>query len=72
LLQIGDDAEALALLIRELASPHDWVRHHAALALVDLGPRGVSARQAFESALKDRNEYVVRVAKRALGQTNGD
>jgi uncharacterized sulfatase len=68
LLQFGDDAGSLALLIRELASPHEWVRHHAALALVDLGPRAASARPALEEALHDQNEYVRRLAKRGVGE----
>lgn len=72
LLQFGDDAASLALLIRELAGPHEWVRHHAALALVDLGPRAASARPALEGALKDQNEYVRRLAKRAVGNARSE
>jgi HEAT repeat protein len=68
-LQFGDDSDSLERLTRELASPHEWVRHHAALALVELGPRAASARPAFEAALTDPNDYVRRLAKRALGGT---
>lgn len=66
LLQGGDDPATLAMLVDELANGADWVRHHAALGLADLGPRAAPAREALERALRDRNEYVVRVATRAL------
>jgi uncharacterized sulfatase len=66
LLQGRDDSPALETLTRELSSEHDWVRHHAALGLADLGPRAVPARELLERALADKNEYVVWVATAAL------
>jgi uncharacterized sulfatase len=66
MLQQGDDPPAFATLTKELASEHAWVRHHAALGLAELGSRATPSRDALERALKDSNEYVVRVVKRAL------
>jgi uncharacterized sulfatase len=53
-------------LMRELQSPNDWIRHRAAVALDELGPAAASARPALQAALKDSNQYVVRVATHAL------
>jgi HEAT repeats len=66
LLNEGKNPAALKVLITELASEHDWIRHRAALGLAELGPRAAPAHEALERALEDRNEYVVRLAKRAL------
>lgn len=66
LLQFGDEPAPLQTLVDELEQGADWTRHHAALGLLELGPRAAPARRSLETALNDRNEYVVRVAKRAL------
>jgi hypothetical protein len=55
-------------LIAELSGSNPWTRHHAALALDDLGPAASPARAALQAALQDSNEYVVRVATHALAQ----
>ena len=62
----------LPVLIEELASPHQWVRLHAAIALDGIGEAARPALKALQQALGDRdNKYVVRVANHALNRLLG-
>ncbi len=54
------------VLVRELASPVDSVRLHAALALDGLGAKARPAAEPLKKALDDENRYVPRVAEHAL------
>jgi uncharacterized sulfatase len=59
--------EAIGLLRKEITSPHEWVRLHAAIALDELGEKARPAIPELKQALDDRhNKYVVRVANHAL------
>lgn len=66
LLLMGENGPALSRLTRDLADENEWVRHRAALALGELGPRAASARAQLETASKDTNDYTMRAARRAL------
>jgi len=67
LLRAGSRQEAaLKLLTVELASPREWVRLAAALALDESGAKARPAADALRRALEDKNNYVPRVARHAL------
>ncbi len=64
LVRFDTDADAFAVLLAALKDENPWVRHAAILALDDMGPkRAAKAKDAIKAALKDANEYVVRVAQ---------
>ncbi len=63
----GQLDRGLEVLTSELASPHPWVRLHAAIALDELDNKAEPATDELKKALKDKqNKYVARVAERAL------
>jgi uncharacterized sulfatase len=62
--KLGD----VATLVRDLQTGSEWARLQAAIALDELGPKAAPARNTLHAALKDSNEYVVRVATHALSQ----
>ncbi len=62
-------AAGLPVLVECLADKNAWVRHAAMQALDDYGRHAQTARPQVEQALKDSNEYVVRIAQHFLAQT---
>jgi uncharacterized sulfatase len=58
------DDRAVGLLMSALDDPNPWVRHAAANALDRIDPP--AAATALRRHLEDENEYVVRVARKAL------
>jgi len=64
--KIGRDQEALAVLREALKHENDWVRHSAALALDRLGDKAKPAVPEMKAALKDSNQYVVRILRHAV------
>lgn len=59
------DSEALAVLVRELqGSDNEVVRHYAACALEDIGPKAKSLLAAIKEARGQNYEYVKRVTTR--------
>lgn len=71
LARLGRPTEAVTALIPILANdPNGWTRHAAILILDRLNPQTPEAREVFEKALEDSNEYVKRVAKYAV-EKNG-
>ncbi len=63
----------LALLVRELKSPQEWVRLYAATALDELGEKARPAIDDLKQALNDRhNKYVVNVVKQTLKRLAGN
>lgn len=66
LRRLGKVGDALPVLTEALADVNPWVRHEAALAIDELGARAAPARAALTRALKDENEYVVRVVRHTL------
>lgn len=73
LFRCGHGSErALDVLRRELQSPKEWVRLHAAIALDEIGEAARPVVPELKEALNDtHNKYVVRVANRALNQLLG-
>ncbi|MBM3746064.1 MAG: DUF229 domain-containing protein [Acidobacteria bacterium] len=62
-----DDANAVALLGRELRHDNEWVRLHAAIALDELGPKARPAQAALRAVLDVKDSgYVARVVEHAL------
>ena len=74
LFQLGHAQDkALDLLERELRSPHEWIRHQAALALDGLGEAARPLMPQLRAALKDKeNKYVVRVANHTVNVLTGE
>lgn len=72
LFPLGEEEVALSVLKRGLRDDNPWVRHHAALALDSFGQRAAPLKAELEGALKDENEYVVRVATHALEFLKGE
>ena len=69
---MGQEQDALDTLTEQLASDHQWVRLHAAIALDTLGDKARPAIPALQTALGDKqNKYVVRVANHALNGLEG-
>jgi uncharacterized sulfatase len=65
--RLGRDEGIVKVLVAALKDESPWVRHAAILALDDLGTkRAADAREAIKAALKDANNYVVRVAQHHL------
>jgi len=56
--------DAVALLEKELASPNEWLRLRAAIALDELGV----ASEALRNAARDANDYVRRIAAHAAAR----
>jgi HEAT repeat protein len=71
LCSMGEDAAGLPVLIEHLKSPEDAVRILAADAIDDLGPKAKPALAAIELAVKDSNQYVVRLATHTLSALQG-
>ena len=63
---IGAEHKGLPVLVRELKNTDQVVRHYAALALEDIGPKAYPALDALRAAKKDRYEYVRRIADRLV------
>ncbi|RUL87074.1 DUF229 domain-containing protein [Tautonia sociabilis] len=72
LARLGRDDSALPPLINALASDNDWVRLLAINVLDRLDERASPAEAALRTALKDPNDYVVRVAEHAVEAFEGD
>jgi len=67
------DSEALAVLVRELqGSDNEVVRHYAACALEDIGPKAKSVFPAINEARSQNYEYVKRVTTRIAGTIDPD
>lgn len=71
LRRLGHADEARPALVKALKDESPWVRHAAMLAIDELGTGAAKAAEAIEAALKDDNEYVVRVATYTLGRLKG-
>ena len=72
LCRMDRENDALPVLIRELGSPEEWVRLHAAIVLDEIDDKARPAVPALEKARQDRqNKYVARVANRALNELLG-
>jgi uncharacterized sulfatase len=72
---IGDkaDSKALAVLIKELQqSDNEVVRHYAAAALEDIGPRAKPALGIIKKARTQKYEYVKRVTTRTADALDAD
>jgi 3-methyladenine DNA glycosylase AlkC len=54
------------VLTRELASESEWVRLMAANALDEMGEAARPALPGLQAAMKDSNNYVIRVVNHAL------
>jgi uncharacterized sulfatase len=63
---LGKIDAALPVLVAALADENPWVRHEAALAIDELGPKAAPAKEALTKALSDKNDYVVRVVRHTL------
>ena len=69
LWKLDQTERALQVLMKQLASPLEWVRLHAATVLDEMDEDARPAILALQEALKDRNnKYVARVANRALNR----
>jgi uncharacterized sulfatase len=64
----GAEEQAVAVLVKELASDNDQMRHYAIVALDEMGEKARTALPAIEKARKDTNDYVRRVAEHASVQ----
>jgi len=53
--------------LKALKDDNPWVRHAAALAIDELGPKTRRSHETLAEALKDDNQYVVRVVRHTLG-----
>ena len=72
---IGDkaDSKALAVLVKELQqSDNEVVRHHAAAALEDIGPKAKVALGVIKQARTQKYEYVKRVTTRTAAALDAD
>lgn len=68
LSRFGDiePGDCLPALLDGLKDRNEWVRLTAAIALDNLGERARPARERMQAALKDSNQYVVRVMEHAV------
>jgi HEAT repeat protein len=66
LRRLGKTDAALPVLVAALTDDNPWVRHEAALALDEMGPKAAPAKEALQKALDDKNDYVVRVVRHVL------
>ena len=69
---IGEPAEGLEMLSRELESDQQWTRLHAAIALDEIDEQARPAIDALRKGLKDQpNKYIVRVCNKAINDLEG-
>ncbi|MCG8650632.1 MAG: sulfatase-like hydrolase/transferase [Pirellulales bacterium] len=67
--RLGQPEQAIAVLQRELESPHQWGRLAAAIVLDEMDDQARPALPALEKALRNQpNKYIVRVANRAINE----
>lgn len=68
LCRLGRHVDALPVLMEGLKHENEWIRHSAAITLDNLGTKAEPAREQMKAALKDSNQYVVRVMEHALNR----
>ncbi len=66
LARLGHSKQATATLIQVLSGPNEWARVAALNVLDRLDAKAGEARSAIEKAMKDKNDYVKRLAEHAL------
>jgi uncharacterized sulfatase len=68
LIRLGQPDEARKALYGAMKDPNEWVRLHATQILDRINDQSTEAKAIWASAVKDKNQYVVRVAKHARGE----
>jgi uncharacterized sulfatase len=67
LCMLGQRDAARPVLLEAMADANEWIRLQAADALDRADDRDESVRAAMQKAVKDSNQYVVRIAQHYLG-----
>jgi arylsulfatase A-like enzyme len=71
LCRMDMEVKGLLVLVQELKSKDQVVRHYAAIALEDIGEKAQPALDAVEAAQDDKYEYVRRISNRLVGTLRG-
>ena len=66
MVRLGHAHQGLSVLEAALKHENEWVRLRAANAIDNLDEKARPLLPAMKAALKDKNEYVVRVIEHAL------